>query len=157
MAEAKRGIRTPQEKLIAWGNDGEVSRVSWFRHDRDFSIEFWVSNRPKALREDPSLGLPCRAITIAGAGEVWIDECPGGVELHSRTPDAVYRSDPAKPHHEHCNALRGPCWTDGSSLAASEFAETWFGDDESVWALLERWVESEVKRRKPVEEVASDA
>lgn len=42
----------------------------------------------------------------------------GGLELHSRTP--LYGSDRA-PTGENCWLIGGPCWHDGSSLAAEEY------------------------------------
>lgn len=140
-----RRITIPREKVVAYGTDGEVSRVAWFRHEPEFSVEFHISNRPAHLRDDAMFGV-CRAVTIGGAGQVWICDCPGGVELHSRTP--TYHDADAGPDFEHCSALRGPCWHDGSSLAASEFAAGWSGDDESVWMLLEQWVRSENSSRQ---------
>jgi len=42
----------------------------------------------------------------------------GGIETHYRQPPDYMRDDP--PTFEDCDVLRGLCWHDGSSLAASE-------------------------------------
>ena len=63
-----------------------------------------------------------------GAVHIWAEISPafstyparwmGGCECHSPKPPE-YRAD-AKPDHEHCEFLDGPCWHDGTSLYFSE-------------------------------------
>ena len=55
----------------------------------------------------------------------------GGFEVHSRKP--VYDDDQPQSQ-SNCQILGGPCWHDGSSLQAVEFAESWGGSDEQVFA-----------------------
>jgi len=52
----------------------------------------------------------------------WPDEWLGGVEAHYAAVPDSYGGwfDPAKPSHEDCWLLKGPCWHDGSSLYFSE-------------------------------------
>lgn len=62
----------------------------------------------------------------------------GGVEYHYRTPPDYMRSEAA--HHPCCWALDGPCWSDGSSLQATEH---WIpmlerAGEDAIWAELER-------------------
>ena len=142
-----RTIRIPREKLVGYKADGQVDCVRWFRHELGFSVEFHINNTPKELCEDSALNLWARDVDVEGVGRIWITDCPGGVELHDRSPRSR-RGAERGPDHEHCIALRGPCWHDGSSMAASEFCRAWIGTDEEVWRLLDRWVGYEMENRE---------
>lgn len=63
----------------------------------------------------------------------------GGLEIHWRRPPDHMRDEP--PSYDECWLLKCPCWTDGSSLQASEFwIPEWLafqGDQDAMFELLE--------------------
>lgn len=85
---------------------------------------------------------PCTESSIKAFGQTKF----GGVEQHSRTP---FSYSGEQPDHDDCWLLQCPCWHDGSSLYASEYAiPRWeeaqrMGDMESFW----RFLECEYQRR----------
>ncbi|MFE8106938.1 hypothetical protein [Sphingomonas melonis] len=62
-------------------------------------------------------GIHVDAWLCSGAADYRDDRWIGGIEGHSPTPRDY---DSAKPSHEHCWLIQGPCWHDGSSLQFSE-------------------------------------
>lgn len=95
-----------------------ISRKSWIAHGEGASIEFWLGIL-KYPKDHPFSSYfneqPCY---------------PGGFEIHSRSG----RGD---PDHEHCPILDGPCWHDGSSLAADKFFQTWNQSDNMAFVECE--------------------
>lgn len=60
----------------------------------------------------------------------------GGVEEHRRTPNEYQKSQ--DPSHKKCFLLDGPCWHDGSSLAAERYFPILDGfGEEGVYIMLE--------------------
>lgn len=138
--DGKVRLRTHRSKRIHWREDGSVEMAQWIMHREGFSVEFHISDQPA------SLDWPCREMEVEGIGKMRISDCPGGIEVHRRKP-ATYEAADRPADHGHCSVLGAPCWHDGTSLGASEFAETWHGDDASVWGLLERWCGYEERDR----------
>lgn len=72
---------------------------------------------------------PCHVWSLVGAaGGVHChlrryreNEWTGGIELHSRTP--LGENKHKAPSQKDCHLIGGPCWHDGSSLAAEGFTE----------------------------------
>lgn len=137
-------MRWTRQKVVTWRPNGEVDSVRYSVHRPTFSIEFHVGHVPdiEGLRAWGG-----GFVEVEGVGELFISDCPGGVEIHSRTRPRWCDED-QQPDHQACRVLGGPCWHDGSSLAASEFREFWHGDDESVWTMLESWARREDEERK---------
>lgn len=67
----------------------------------------------------------------------------GGIEIHYRTPPSN-----RAPDHDQCWLLKGPCWHDGSSLAATEhWIPLWLAspeDHDRMFHLLEAELEERV-------------
>lgn len=145
MSEFEKPIMSwTHQKVVTWRPSGEVYGVSYIVHRPTFAIEFHVGHVPDiADLRDWGGGF----VEVEGVGDLWISDVPGGVEIHSRTRPRWCEED-KKPDHEECQVLGGPCWHDGSATAASEFRESWHGDDESVWMMLESWARREDEERK---------
>ena len=134
-----RGMRRrDREKRVIYRESGMVDRLMYLVHREEFSIELHLWEVAEADPVFHSRGA-IRVDGIEGARH-WV---AGGVEVHSRV--AMYGDKEAD--HQCCNVLGGPCWHDGSSLAASEFFEYWHGDDECAFGLCESWARSETERR----------
>jgi len=80
----------------------------------------------------------------------------GGIELHHREPPE-YMADEA-PSDIRCELLQGPCWHDGSSMAATEFwIPFWQSaphDHDRMFAALQAEIEG---RQKTTREKLADA
>lgn len=116
------------------------------------TVKYEMSNRFGSWRHEWS------AVGARGAISVWITEARsdsdseayGGVEVHYRTPPDYMIED--APSQIKCHLLGGPCWHDGSSLAADSWIEMWRGGDGCNNKKMISMVESEYKQRFNIEQ-----
>ena len=72
-------------------------------------------------------------------------EPSGGIEIHYRFPPDYMAEKP--PHHDRCWLLGCPCWTDGSSLEATEYwIPLWQADPHNHKRMFEQ-LEGDVESR----------